>query len=46
MVVVTEHARKMAPLHDTNCSLLHAVVNVLPAHETQGTRYYLAACSA
>ena len=43
-VVVTEHGRKMAPLHDTDCSLLHAVVDVLPAHQANGTRYASAGC--
>ena len=43
-VVVTEHGRKMAPLYDSDCSLLHAVVEVLPAHEANGTRYASAGC--
>lgn len=43
-VAVTEHGRKMAPLHDTGCWLLHAVVEVLPAHEANGTRYASAGC--
>ncbi len=38
VVVVTEHGRNMAPLSDASCSLLRAVVDVLPPHEAKGTR--------
>jgi hypothetical protein len=38
VVLVTEHGRSMAPLSDAECSLLHAVVDVLPPHEAKGTR--------
>ncbi len=38
VVVVTQHGRDMAPLSDADCSLLRAVVDVLPPHEAKGTR--------
>ena len=38
VVLVTEHGRNMAPLYDADCSLLRAVVDVLPPHEAKGTR--------
>jgi hypothetical protein len=37
-VLVTESGRSMSPLHDTDCSLLRAVIGILPAHEANGTR--------
>jgi hypothetical protein len=44
MVVVTGHGRKTELLCDSDCSLLHAVVEVLPAHQSNGTRYASAGC--
>jgi len=38
VVIVTEHGGNMAPLSDADCSLLRAVVDVLPSHEAKGTR--------
>ena len=37
-VFVTRNSRSMPPLYDATCSLLHAVIKVLPAHEANGTR--------
>jgi hypothetical protein len=37
-VFVTRNGRSMPPLYDAYCSLLHAVIKVLPAHEANGTR--------
>jgi hypothetical protein len=38
VVRVTAHGRSMQPLYDGNCSLLRAVVKVLPAHAGEATR--------
>ena len=38
VVLVAEHGRNMAPLSDADCSLLRAVIDVLPPKEAKGTR--------
>lgn len=43
-VLVTRNGRSMPPLYDAYCSLLHAVIKVLPAHEAKGTRGSQAGC--
>ncbi len=43
-VLVTRDGRSMLPLYDASCSLLHAVIKVLPAHEAKGTRLAQAGC--
>ncbi|MGO9335299.1 MAG: hypothetical protein ACLQCU_14845 [Acidimicrobiales bacterium] len=43
-IVVTGHGRKMELLYDSDCSLLHAVVEVIPAHQANGTRCASAGC--
>jgi hypothetical protein len=43
-VVVTEHGREMSPLYDETCSLLRAVVAVLPTHQAEATRHSSAGC--
>jgi hypothetical protein len=44
MVVVTAHGGKVSRLFDAHCSLLNAVVNVLPANRARGTRSLSAGC--
>jgi len=44
-VLVTEHGRRKSPLHDAHCSLLHAVIDLLPAHMVNGTRFSTAGCT-
>lgn len=44
MVVVTAHGGKMSRLFDAHCSLLNAVVHVLPANRARGTRSVSAGC--
>lgn len=43
-VLVTRNGRSMPPLYDAYCSLLHAIIKVLPAHEANGTRGSSAGC--
>jgi hypothetical protein len=44
VVLVAEHGRSMAPLSDVTCSLLHAVLAVLPAGAAEGTRHASVGC--
>jgi photosystem II stability/assembly factor-like uncharacterized protein len=44
VVLVTEHGRNVAPLYDATCSLLHAVIAVLPARKAEGTRHATVGC--
>jgi hypothetical protein len=43
-VVVTTHGSEMPPLYDRTCSLLRAVVAVLPAGKADATRHAVAGC--
>jgi len=45
MVLVTEHGRRKSPLHDAHCSLLHTVIDLLPAQMANGTRLSTAGCT-
>jgi hypothetical protein len=44
VVTLMRQGREMRPLYDANCSLLHAVVAVLPAREAEFTRHASVGC--
>ena len=39
-VVITAHGRTMPSLYDSGCSLLRAVIELIPARQTSGTRAF------
>jgi hypothetical protein len=43
-VTVSGQGRSLTPLYDRDCSLLRAVVALLPAHEAAGTRESAVGC--
>jgi hypothetical protein len=45
-VLVTRNGQRLSPLHDGTCSLLHAVIALLPRNKANGTRHALSDCTS